>query len=85
MDAIISDITGKTVAKLQSYKVDIFNRSTGCHIEIDASMDELNENKFAEAIACAIRNGVQWYKIQKDSEGRWQRVKITQEGQGQIA
>ena len=73
MDAIISDLTGKTVAKVQSYKVDVFNRSTGCHLEFDTE----TQKELMEMLSLAIQNGQKWYKITKNQDtGKWERLKI---------
>ena len=75
MDTLNSDITGKPITKEMSYKVDIFNRSTGLHIEIDASKEELEEEKFFNGVQLAIQNGRKWYKLTKNnSTGRWDKV-----------
>jgi len=75
MDTLNSDISGKPIQKELSYKVDIFNRSTGVHLEIDASKEELADNKIFNAMELAIQNGRKWYKLTKNKEsGRWDKV-----------
>jgi len=70
MDAIISDLTGKTVAKNQSYKIDVFNRSTGCHLEFDTESNE----QLMNMLSLSIQNGQKWYKITKNQDtGKWER------------
>ena len=73
MEAIISDITGKTVSKLLSYKVDVFSRSTGCHLEIDMELSE----QLSNLLAVAIGNGRKWYKLNKSKEsGKWEKLEV---------
>ena len=70
MDAIISDITEKVVAKNRSYKVDIFNRDSGCHIEIDGTFEEFNNQKLVDSINLALGNGKKWYKLAR-KDNKW--------------
>lgn len=73
MDAIISDTTGKTISKDVSYKVDVFSRSNGVHIEFDT---ELND-QLSNLISLSIANGQKWYKLTKNTQtGKWDRIKL---------
>lgn len=74
MDAIISDISGQTVAKKFAYKVDIFNRDSGTHLEVDGTFEEFKSTPFDSVIANALQNGKKWYKISKNDQGKWERV-----------
>lgn len=71
MEAIISDITGKTVSKDLTYKMDIFSRSSGCHIEIDLESNP----ELMNLISVALKNGRKWYKLTKNKDTKeWQRI-----------
>jgi hypothetical protein len=69
-EAIISDLTGKTVNKKQSYKCDVYSRGNGTHIEFDCE----GNDQLLNMIALAVQNGVTWYKIKKDESGTWNRI-----------
>lgn len=77
MEAIISDFTGKTVNKKQSYKIQIFSRGSGTHLDIDGSMEDLKKNKIWDSIALALQNGNNWYTLVKNNETKkWDRIEV---------
>ena len=78
MEAIISDITGKTVNKKSSYKVSITNRSDNTHLDLDGTKEDLAGNNIWETIKLAISNGAEWYKLTKIND-KWERVTIEKE------
>jgi hypothetical protein len=79
-EAIISDLTGKTVNKKQSYKVDIFSRGNSTHLEFDCE----GNPELTNMLSVAVKNGCQWYKITKNkTTNEWER--IIQDGQSSVS
>jgi|APSaa5957512535_1039671.scaffolds.fasta_scaffold06084_15 hypothetical protein len=77
VSTIQSDVTGKQISSKESYKVSVFNRSTGTHIDIDCSHDDVKNNKGMDIIALAIKNNIKWYKLVKDEKtGKWNRDEV---------
>lgn len=70
--AIISDTTGKTIKSDLSYTVDVYSRGNKTHIKFDT---ELNEN-LLNNIKLAKQNGIEWFKLKKNDEGQWERLKV---------
>ena len=62
-DAVISDITGRQIAKTLSYKVKIKNVSTGLTLSLDT---EKNDELF-HLISLALKNGCKWSTWNNDS------------------
>jgi len=68
-NAIISDLTGKTIPKDSAYKVSIYSNSTKAHIDFDAEFVE----EIKHIVALAVQNGAKWYQLQKTTDGKWER------------
>lgn len=80
MEAIISDFTGKTVNKKQSYKISITSRSNNAHLDFDGTREDLESNKIWDSIKLAIQNGSEWYSLRKNpTTEKWERVTIEPE------
>ncbi len=76
MQAIISDVTGQTVPKELSYKLEIYSRSTGLRLEMDLE----NHRELMNFITLARKNGQQWKKLVKDENtGKWSKVPVETE------
>lgn len=74
VSTIQSDISGKQISSKESYKVSIFNRSTGTHIDMDMSHEEVTKEKILDAVKLALKNNIKWYKLSKKSDGSgWER------------
>ncbi len=74
---IQSDITGKQISSKQSYKVSVFNRSTGTHIDFDCTHEDMEKNKILAAVGLSLKNGVSWYKLSKNGDtGKWEREEV---------
>lgn len=67
-NAIISDLTGKTISKDSAYKVSVYSQSAKTHIDLDCEFVEELKN----ILALALQNGCKWYKLVK-KEDKWER------------
>lgn len=67
---IISDITQKTLRADATYKVSVYSRGHKVHLDFDCEMMP----QLLELLKLARQNGCQWYALQKDDEGKWERV-----------
>lgn len=77
-NAVLSDVSGKVYASNRTYRMSLFNRSNSTHLDIDISWQEMQENTPEQIIKMALQDksevaGQQWYKIQKNQEGKWER------------
>lgn len=70
--AIISDTTGKTIKADTSYTLDVYSRGNKTHIKFDTEMNE----ELMGLIKLAIQNHVEWFKLKKNDEGQWERLKV---------
>lgn len=68
-NAIISDLTGKTIPKDSAYKVSVYSNGTKAHIDLDCEFVEELQN----ILKLATQNGCKWYQLAKTNEGKWER------------
>lgn len=67
---IISDLTGKSLRSDVTYKVSVYSRGSKVHLDFDCEMvDELRT-----LLKLARQNGCIWYALQKNEDGKWERV-----------
>lgn len=79
-EAIISDLTGQTVNKKQSYKVDVFSRGNSTHLEFDTEGNQ----ELLNMLSVAVKNGCTWYKITKNKEtNEW--IRVVQDGKSSVS
>ena len=67
----MNDVNGKAIATNESVKVEIYNRSTKLRKSFDCS--------FADVKSLLATKGVKkidWYKLEKDEAGKWQRLSV---------
>ena len=76
-DAVINDITSKTMPKDQSYRVQIQDRGHNISKDIDVGYDEVKD------LLASVKH-IDWYTLTKNKEtGRWDKIPFTPVPTGQ--
>lgn len=71
-NAIISDITGKTIKMDSSYKVSIYSRGQKVHLDFDCEFVA----ELQTLCKLALKNGAKWYQLIKSDDGKWSRKEV---------
>lgn len=67
----MNDVNGKAIASNESVKVEIYNRSTKLRKSFDCSFEDVKKLMMCKGVV-----KIPWYKLEKNEDGKWERLTV---------